>query len=97
MYPQDQALEHDINQVLHLNGIVGKEGNCICDTSTELVYGRKKVFESFRTYIEGLDRKKKCTRSVLEKKRKEIADSVEMIEFAGVWLYFLDRKLKKLQ
>ena len=58
---KDKEMEHDINEVLHLNGIVDKATGNMVDTSTCLVKGRKDVYDSFCRFIEGLSKKNKLS------------------------------------
>ena len=89
----DSSLMNDINNVLGLNGQVDRIGNCIHDTSTRLVYGRRQVYKEFEVFIKGLVKKKKPLGPSIRKRIYEISCSDEYIEYAGVWLYYLNRKL----
>ena len=79
--PEDKILEHDLNQKLHLND------------ATNLVYGRAQTYRNFVIFIRGLDKKGKPINTAIRKKLEEISSAEEYIEYAGVWLYFLKRKL----
>ena len=93
IYPRDEELEYDLNQVLYLNGEAA--GSVILqDTSTGLIYGRKQTYRSFEVFIKGLNKKGKPVGAAIRRKIDEISNSEEYIEFAGVWLYFLKRKLR---
>ena len=94
---KDKEMEHDINEVLHLNGIVDKATGNMIDTSTCLVKGRKDVYDSFCRFIEGLSKKNKLTKAVLEKKVKELECAEEYMEYVGVWLFFLKRKIRAIR
>ena len=92
--PQDKELEHDINQVLKLNGDMDEKGNMVSDTSSGLVYGRKQVYRNYERFISGLGKKGKPIGSTIRKRIEEMCQKDEYDEFAGVWLYFLRRKLR---
>lgn len=96
-FPVDDVMEHDINEVLKLNGLVDKNSDAIvADTATSLVLGRKNVYRNYEHYVKMLSGKNKLSRSVLEKKISEIENAATYIEYAGVWLYFLKRKLREM-
>lgn len=95
--PRDDAMEHDINEVLKLNGLVDRNsGVILADTATSLVLGRKNVYQNFAHYIRQLAGKNKLSKTVLEKRISEIESAATYVEYAGVWLYFLKRKLREL-
>lgn len=95
--PRDDAMEHDINDVLKLNGLVDKNrGVILADTATSLVLGRKNVYRNYEHYIKQLAGKNKLSRSVLERKICDIETAATYVEYAGAWLYFLKRKLREL-
>lgn len=96
-FPADDSMEHDINDVLKLNGLVDRNsGVILADTATSLVLGRKNVYRNYEHYIKQLVGKKKLNRSVLERKIYDIETAATYVEYAGVWLYFLKRKLREL-
>lgn len=95
IYPEDSNLQADIDDVLHLNGKVSAIGKTQEDTATGLVYGRRMAFRGYETYIKGLAKKNKSIYKSVKKKIEEIQNADEYVEFAGVWLYFLKRKLKR--
>ena len=95
--PVDDTMEHDINEVLKLNGLVDKNcGVILADTATSLVLGRKSVYRNYVHYIKKLAGKNKLSRSVLERKINDIETAATYVEYAGVWLYLLKRKLREL-
>ena len=86
-YPKDEALERDINDVLHLNGENG------LDTSTRLLHGRR---EAYRAYVEEMKRQgKNLSRAYIEKRIRAIESKETYPEFAGVILYLLKKKLRQ--
>ena len=92
--PGDKVFEHDI-EVLKLNGY-WKNGKFKADTATGLVKGRSDAYKRCERFIRKLDREKKCTSSQLKKKIDEIENAEQKPEFAGVLLYFLDKKYQTL-
>lgn len=93
--PFDVELEKDINEGLRLNGI-WKNKRFIADTSTGLVKGRRDTYMIFERYIKRLDKNGKCTSSQIKKKMDEIEMADKKPEFAGVLLYFLNKKYNSL-
>ena len=96
IYPHDAAIEHDINDILHLNGVMDENGHVQYDTSTEIVAGRRQAYRAYQTYMKKVSGKKGL-KSILEHRRDEIQNAEQYIEYAGVWIYFLNRKLRQLK
>lgn len=95
-YPKDEDFEHDINEILRLNGERDENGNLMHDTSTELVKGRQDVYKNlYDKFIKGLRSRNKLTPKNLEKKIHELEEEETYEEYAGVLLYFLKRDLKR--
>lgn len=95
-FPRNDLLEKDINDILCLNGIHTASGKYIADTSTGLVKGRKDAYLSYKRFIERLDKNSKCTSGNVLKKIRQIENADCMPEYAGVLLYFLNKKYKEL-
>ena len=93
--PYDEELERDINDRLRLNGL-WKNNKFIADTSTGLVKGRKDAYEQYVRFIKKLDGNKKCTSKQIKKTIDKIQISKEKPEYAGVLLYFLNKKYMEL-
>lgn len=93
--PEDGDLDNDIRDVLCLNGI-WKNGKFIADTSTGLVKGRKDTYLMYKRFIKKLDDKGRCTSSQIKKKIDEIQSADQWQEYAGVLLYFLNKKYRSL-
>lgn len=93
--PFDGALEKDINEGLRLNGL-WKKGKFIADTSTGLVKGRRDTYKQYERFIKKLDRNGKCSSTQIKKKIDEIQSAERKPEFAGVLLYFLNKKYDSL-
>ena len=94
-YPKDEKMDEDIRDILRLNGI-WKNGKFLADTSSELVKGRKDTYLYYKRFVAKLDRDGKCTSSRIKKKIEEIESAEQWSEYAGVLLYFLNRKYKSL-
>lgn len=94
--PQDEQLEKDINKVLCLNGKLDKKGKRIFDTSTEIVRGRREAYRWSRDFLKALNRQHKCTSAVVKKKMDEIYNAEERKEYAGVILFYLNKKYEAL-
>ena len=88
-------MDEDIRDILRLNGI-WKNGKFLADTSSELVKGRKDTYLYYKRFVAKLDRDGKCTSSRIKKKIEEIESAEQWSEYAGVLLYFLNRKYKSL-
>ena len=97
VYTDDEGLDCDINNVLRLNGIRDEDGNLICDTSTGLLKGRKNAIQKSVTIIEVLDKKRKLTSTMVKRKVEEMKVKPVRDEFAGVTIFFLERKIRSLQ
>lgn len=96
IWPENALIQSDLDEVLHLNGNVDKNGETIQDTSTRLVYSRKKVYDRYVDFVKAATKRNKNMRAILEKKRDELQNAQPYEEFTGVWLYFLNRKLRSL-
>lgn len=93
--PQDEKMDEDIRDILRLNGI-WKHGKFLADTSTELVKGRKDTYLSYKRFVAKLNRDGKCTSSKIKRKIEEIETAEQWPEYAGVLLYFLNKKYQSL-
>lgn len=83
-HPEDETLTTDMNEVLNLNSII-------------LVEGRKQAYESYVRFISGLVKRNKPIRNAIEKEIERLKNKATYDEFAGVVIYFLERKLKRVQ
>ena len=90
-YPEDETLEKDINEVLHLNGEKG------FDTNTRLIWNRREAYRSYERFIRGESSEEKPSPSIIRKKIRQIEEQKLYDEFAGVVLYFLKRRLRQLK
>lgn len=96
--PRDEILEGDIN-VLHLNGVI-RDGQFYCDTKTNLVYHRRQVYQSLKSYLGNLKEQIETPEEIviaIKKKIMSIENAEKYPPFAGVLLYFLRRELKRYE
>lgn len=93
--PKDQKMDEDMNAMLRLNGIL-KNNQFIADTSTELVKGRKDTYLEYKRFIRKLDKCGKCTSAIIKRKIFQIEAADQRPEYAGVLLYFLNKKYHSL-
>ena len=96
VYPDDEELTRDINEVLHLNGKVDRNGIMVQDTATRLVHDRRVTYREFEVFIKRLWKLGKPIGPSVRRKLEEISNSTEYVEYAGVWIHFLKRKLRSL-
>ena len=93
--PRDEGMENDI-KILSLNG-KWKNDQFIADTATELVKGRKDAYLRYKRVIKKLSDKGMCTSAKIKKLIREIEMELQRQEFAGVLLYFLNKKYNQLR
>lgn len=92
-----RKMNKDINDTLCLNGKRDKAGNIISDTSTCLIKGRRDAYREYQMMMERLAKKKTLTSQRVEKEMDKIRNAEKMPEFAGVILFFLNRKYMTLR
>lgn len=83
---QQQIIIEDINERLNLNGITDdNHEECLIDTATDLVRGRRKAYEIANNKIKNLKSQKKLTPQSIQK----LIETVEKkhLPFAGVYIY----------
>lgn len=97
IYTANTVLDKDINKKLRLNGIFNPDGSFKCDTSTGLVKGRRDAYEKSVTIIKILSKKGKLTSAAIKKQIEKIEKEEAMQEFAGVIIFFLERKVRVLE
>ena len=93
--PYDEKMEKDIRDILRLNGLWKKE-KFIADTSTELIKGRKDTYLQYERIVKKLGKAGKCTSSAIKKIIDEIQNVEQRPEYAGVLLYFFNKKYQSL-
>lgn len=95
-FPKDENMEYDINHVLHLNGLINEtDGRTVADTSFSLVKGRKEVYDNYVRYMKGLAKRGKLNTAVLHNKVRQLETSDTYVNYVGVWLFFLKRKIRE--
>lgn len=94
--PNDTEMEKDINETLLLNGIRKADGS-FRDTSTELVKGRKDVYDRARKMMEMLQKKGKCTSASVQRIMDDLRSSEAYEEYVGVKLYYFEKKYRSLK
>ena len=90
-------IERQINEVLHLNGIMSEKGKLKYDTATQLVKGRRDTYSTYEKIMSELDDKYgKSDRLIGEiKKRISRIEQMEIYpEYTGVLLYYLKRRIR---
>lgn len=95
MEPRNVNLDKELTYKLGLNGL-WKNDKFVADTATGLVKGRRDAYQQYRRFIERLPKKEKWTSARLKKKMDEITKAEQRMEFAGVYLYFLNKKYQSL-
>lgn len=93
--PKDDSMERDINEVLLLNGVKKKDG-AVRDTSTEILKGRRDAYDRARRMMETLNKSGKCSSASVKKIMNNMMEKEEWEEFAGVKLYYFNKKYKAL-
>lgn len=84
------SIEHDLNDVLRLNGKAGQ------DTATRLKKGRRDAYRQVEKRFIELANRGKLTSAQISKMIHVIEQKDEYPEFAGTILFFLERKRKTL-
>lgn len=96
-----QDMQNDIDNVLVLNGIRDSQDKLLADTSSKLIANRRSVYDSVSSSLNKWDKKNLLTVDFLQDKIKKLERMLENNNIAepyiGVSLYWLKRKLKKLQ
>lgn len=95
-----EKISHDIDYVLKLNGILDEKGFIKQDTATHLVASRKRIIDRiYDRFTKLANRGNLDVEHIgdeIAKCRKAMLNEVEPLAFAGVWLYFLQKKQDKL-
>lgn len=93
--PYDKKMEEDLRGILRLNGL-WKKGEFVADTSTELIKGRKDTYQLYENFVKRLGEEGKCTSSSIKKIIDKIQNAEHRPEYAGVLLYFFNKKYQSL-
>lgn len=98
IYTDNIVLDEDINIKLRLNGLFSSDGSFKCDTSTGLVKGRRDAYKQYQSIMKIISRKRNgnITSAAIRKQINAIKDKEKMDEFAGVVIFFLEKKYKSL-
>ncbi len=94
--PRDETMEKDINETLQLNGVQKPDGS-VRDTATELLKGRRDVYERARRMMKLLQREGKCTSTAVMKIMTDLQNREEQEEYIGVKLYYFAGKYHSLR
>lgn len=93
--PEDEAMEKDMNEILHLNGIRNRDGS-VLDTSTEILKGRRDTYFRVQKMMEMLAKQGKCTSAEVKKIIDNLKNKEEFEEYQGVKLYYFRKKYDSL-
>lgn len=89
--PDAALIDHDLNEVLCLNGKAGR------DTATGLLKGRRDAYEKAQQMYQKLADQKRLTSAQISKLIRKIQQLDVYPEFAGTILFVLERKRKRLE
>ena len=93
----NKKIENELNNVLHLNGELDKDGNIVKDTATNVVRGRRGAYKNYEKTMQKLSSNCKSKTSLvteIKKLIKKIESRAEYPEYVGVTLYYLKRRIK---
>ena len=95
------AMQKDIDDILHLNGEKDAEGRIIRDTSSKLIANRRRICDSVHSQFERWDKKHQLTleylQEVISKLEKQLEGNGIAEEYIGVRLYLYKRKQEQLR
>lgn len=95
---QQAVLQHDIDEVLRLNGKLDADHNCALDTTTALVKKRRDAFRKAEEFCTRRRTEDPLTLEMLDEKIKRCLEAEHREEMAGVSLYvyrFYRERLKR--
>ena len=97
--PKNADAEHDINDILRLNGIRDEKGCLKYDTATQLVAGRKHTYRNYSLIMEKLDKKAGGNQVKMAMSIRKLISQLESQdtyqEYTGMLLYLLKNRLKR--
>ena len=97
----EEAMQRDIDEVLHLNGEKDSDGKIKWDTTSKLVAGRRCICDSVRSQFERWSKKGTLTAEFLQDKIDKLESKLQgdnvADEYIGVRLYLYKRKAEKLR
>lgn len=91
-----EKIEREINSILCLNGKRKKDGS-FQDTATQLLKGRRDAYEQAESIIRRLSKKGNLTSERLKKEMNIIRAAEKYPEYAGVILFVLECKYRRLK
>lgn len=95
------AMQNDINDVLHLNGELDQEKRVIHDTTSRLLANRKRVYDSVSSQIERWDKQGVLTTDYIKEKLNKLSERLKddntAEPFIGVRIYHLEKKMAQLK
>lgn len=97
----EEAMQKDIDEVLHLNGEKDSNGKIKWDTTSKLVASRRCICDSVSSQFERWSKKGTLTVEFLQDKidklERKLQDDNIADEYIGVRLYLYKRKVEKLR
>ena len=93
-----EEYDRDLNEVLHLNGVLDVNGKLIKDTATQLVGGRKAAYDACLKYMQregGKCKDSKAFVTKLNKRMQMLINQAEYEEYIGVILYLLKKRVDR--
>ena len=87
------TINREINRILFLNGVHNRDGSFKSDTATMIVKGRSDAFKCYLRIVG----KAKIDATYLRSQIRNITESDEYPEYAGVILFYLRRKLRTME
>jgi uncharacterized protein (TIGR02646 family) len=91
-----EKINQDINNVLCLNGAIGRDGTRT-DTATDLIKGRRDAYRQAQKLYKAMAKQGRLTSAQVRKEMQKIKNKAEYPEFAGTLLFALERKCKQLE
>lgn len=95
-----KSMQRDINEVLHLNGELSKDGELGIDTTSRLIACRKRICDSVNSQLRRWDKKGLLTSEYVKEKLDELCKQLEphtiADPFIGTRIYFMEKKYYSL-
>ena len=91
------TINREINRILFLNGVHNSDGSFRSDTATKIVKGRSDAYKCYLRIINEATTKGHLDATYLRSQIRNITESDEYPEYAGVILFYLRRKLKTME
>ena len=97
-YPVNEKAESEINDILKLNGERDDKGHLKYDTGTQLVATRKSTYKSYAAVMKRIEKRYSGNRNRIASEIRRMISMLESqneyLEFAGMILYLLKKRLK---